>query len=620
MELSDKELEQTIEEADHRYYNTDSPLLSDEKYDELREEYNQRFPSKRLKTGANPVGEKVVLPVYLGSLDKMKPGEGAVERFRKNYSGPYTITPKLDGISAYYYRQHGEHHLYTRGDGTIGTDISHMLSWLCLPSLKEGDGIRGELIMSSEAFTKYTDKSNPRNMVTGILGAKESLNTEEAKDIDFIGYEYYSKRARTHQEQLDIIRLRNIQVVECQVATTISDETLTHMYRDVRESSLYAIDGIVVTDTSKPHPRYTKDNPKYAKAFKMILDDQKAVTDVIRVIWNESRYGLLKPQVEVRPVKIHNVNYTFATGHNAKFIQENGIGPGAKIELLRSGDVIPYVNRVIEKAEPQMPDVAYEWDGEAEIVAATASSERYVKQLHFFFTSLGIKDVGPQLVRKLYGKGYETIHDWVCMNVDDIVGVEGIQEKKATKTITNIQNGFRHATVVTLLAASGTFGRGLGEKRLTLIFSKFPNLMEDEMDTRDMVREISTLDGFGETIALQFAEHFEDARAFWKSLPDQVRYHAKHNGTPIADEPLMIAGKLEGSALHNQVVLLTGFRDVDLCNKILEHGGTLSSTFSSKVTMLIIKDDSYTNKKLEKAKENGIQVLTKDALSRVLQS
>ena len=621
MDLSDEELERIVEEADDRYYNSSSPIMPDEEYDRLREEYNKRFPSKRRKIGAEPNderGEKVSLPIHLGSLDKMYPGRGDVERFRKNYRGPYTITPKLDGISAYYCNVDGELKLYTRGDGSVGTDISHMIPLIGLKKLrKNGEGIRGELIMSNETFKKYEDKSNPRNTVSGIIGAKESLNPEEAKDIEFIGYEYYSKKSRTHKEQLEVIKSRNVQVVSVREVAAISDETLSEIYHQMRESSEYMIDGAVIFDNSKPHKRCAKDNPKYAKAFKMVFEDQKAKTEVVQVIWNESRYGLLKPQIEVVPVKIHNVNYTFATGHNAKFIRDHGIGPGAKIELLRSGDVIPYVYKVLEEVEPQMPDVEYEWDGDIEVVATAATAEQYIKQIHFFFTSLGIKDVGPRLVRKLYQEGYETITDWIAMDASDIIGIEGIQKKKAAKTVEHIQNGFFEATPVSLLAASGSFGRGFGNRRLTPILTKFPNIIEDETWSRgDIVREISTLDGFAEITAIQFADHLEEARTFWRSLPKRVRNRANENWNASLEEKEEEGGGA-GDKLKGEVLLFTGFRDIDLYNNVIDQGGVMSSTFSGKVTMLVVKDSSYTNKKIDKAKEKGIKVWTKDDLNKL---
>lgn len=633
MEFTDDELVRLVEEADDRYYNSSSPIMPDTEYDRLREEYNRRFPTKKHKIGAEPKGEKVELPIHLGSLDKIKPGRGDIDIFCKKYTGPYTLTDKLDGISAYYCKQNGQLKLYTRGDGTVGTDISHLIKLLRLPPLTlEGEGVRGELIMSNENFKKHTDKSNARNTVTGILGSKDSLNPDDVSNIDFIGYEYYSKTptacTKTHCEQLEILEHKEFHVVHTHTVETIDDEQLSTYYNERRATSPYVIDGIVIFDNSMPHERCGRDNPKYAKAFKMVFSDQMATTTVVKVIWQESRYGLLKPRIEIEPVKIHNVKYTFATGHNAKFIHDHGIGPGATIELLRSGDVIPYVNKVFEKVDPQMPDVEYTWDGDVEIVAKKATAEKYIRQIHFFMTSLNIKDIGPRMVRKLYYHGYTSINDWINMDVGDIVGIEGIQIKKATKMVRHIQEGFEQADTVSLLVASGCFGKGFGDRRVRPILFKFPTLMVDDWSKGDLIREVSDMYGFAEVTAIQFADQLAEAKTFWNSLPKRIRHQANERWNTYVDKEKNLlylsvidasANKVQstnkGDKLKGQTVLFTGFRDTGLYNSVLDHGGQMSATFSGKVTMLIIKNAEYTNKKIEKARENGVKVMSKEELA-----
>jgi len=53
----------------------------------------------------------------------------------------------------------------------------------------------------------------------------------------------------------------------------------------------------------------------------------------------------------------------YATAFNAAFVEDNKIGIGALVKLVRSGDVIPHIMEVIEPAQKaKMPDVEYKWE------------------------------------------------------------------------------------------------------------------------------------------------------------------------------------------------------------------------------------------------------------------
>jgi DNA ligase (NAD+) len=75
----------------------------------------------------------------------------------------------------------------------------------------------------------------------------------------------------------------------------------------------------------------------------MLFADQQATTEVLKVVWEVSKDGYLKPTVNFEPVNIGGSIIQYATGFNAAWIHENGIGPGAFIDIIRSGDVIPYI-------------------------------------------------------------------------------------------------------------------------------------------------------------------------------------------------------------------------------------------------------------------------------------
>ncbi len=160
------EFRKLLSDLSNNYHNKtiknekDEITLEDNDYDSLLEIYRQKFGEEYNKIGFIPGGNifKETLPKYMGSLNKIKTEE-ELNRWIKKYSGPYVITDKIDGISALY---NGKK-LWTRGDGKVGTNISHILKYLNLPRIKQDCLVRGELYIPKKIFeqkykldTRYT--------------------------------------------------------------------------------------------------------------------------------------------------------------------------------------------------------------------------------------------------------------------------------------------------------------------------------------------------------------------------------------------------------------------------------------------------------------------------------
>ena len=215
--------------------------------------------------------------------------------------------------------------------------------------------------MSRETYKKKYKKhfANSRNLTSGIVNLTNNLsdpeNQAKFRDLDFICYEIVNPN-KTPSEQLKIINFIN-ETTPINTKTFYekpSVQELSIILQTWREQSSYEIDGIIVTH-NQPYKRENK-NPEHAFAYKMVLTDQIAETFVTNVIYTASKDGFLKPRVQFTPVKIGGSTIEYATGFNAAFIRDNNIGIGAKIEIIRSGDVIPYINKVIEPApEPMLP-------------------------------------------------------------------------------------------------------------------------------------------------------------------------------------------------------------------------------------------------------------------------
>ena len=233
-----------------------------------------------------------------------------------------------------------------------------------------------------------------------------------------------------------------------------------------KKKSKYEIDGLIV-QPNVSYERNTFGNPTYAFAFKMRFSDNLIEANVLGVEWNVSKWGVLKPRVEIIPVQLGGVTITWATGFNAKYIVEKFIGPGAVIQITRSGDVIPYIVSVIKKAkEPDMPDISYTWnESKVDIQTDEYSDTSSVKRIASFFAELGIKHVGEKNVQKIYESGFDTLIKIISATEDDFAKIPGFGKKMAERTFTNIHDGLKDVSLSLLLGASGVFGFGMGTKK-----------------------------------------------------------------------------------------------------------------------------------------------------------
>ena len=366
-------------------YHTGESIISDKLYDALFDEITKRDPNNNFlkKVGFEVTKNKIKLPYFMGSMDKLKTTEqDKLNKWKKKYNkNDYVIMDKLDGISGLYINDSkGNIKLYTRGDGIIGQDISYLIN--TIPSLKNIKGlknkisIRGEIIISKKNWKKYVDQfSNARNMVSGLVNTKK-IDTNIMKDIDFVVYEILEPRMK-QSEQFELMTKYNIKNVyyEYLDKNDLDFEMLDEILLERREKSEYEIDGIIISDDSLQEIN-SDGNPSWAFAFKDASEKLTADVLVKDVEWNVSKDGYLKPKLILEPTALSGVTISNATAFNAKYIIDNQIGPGSIVKIIRSGDVIPHVLEVIKKTKVKMPDVEYKWnDTNVDLIAIGEKSD-----------------------------------------------------------------------------------------------------------------------------------------------------------------------------------------------------------------------------------------------------
>ena len=596
-----------IEEANEIYRNSSNLLMTDEEYDLLFDALKKRSPQHKLlsKIGADVHSkDKVELPYYMGSMDKIKPGTGDLDKWDKKYEGPYVLSDKLDGTSALLVlKTNGKNILYTRGDGIHGTDISSMLKGINgVPNIKEDLVIRGELLVSKKNYEKNKSKyCNSRAMINGLVN-KKSIIMAELKLIDFVAYELVSPWYNISKQYTVLLKMNFFTVVNKKVKT-ITEKSLSEYLIDRKQNSKYDIDGIIIVDDNN-HIRNKSKNPKYGFAYKDIIDDQIEETEVLFVEWNVSKDGYIKPRVHLKPVKVAGITIKHVTGNNAKYIKEKGIGKGTKIKVIRSGDVIPKIHEVIVKKTPDFPDFDFVWnETNVDIMIDDSVSnddheyDMLVKNLTYFFKKMNIKYVDEAIIKKMIDIDLDSINKITLAKEKDFLEIEGFKDKMAKKVYTNIQNAINDVNLSTLMAATNIFGHGLGERKLDIIINEHPDIFKKKISKNKLLEMIVKLDGFEVKSANKFIEGYDDFRDFLKNNP-KIKIKIIKKSTK--------KGKFDGKKF-----IITGFRDKILEEFITSEGGTMSSAVSGNTDYVITNDKSANSSKLKAAKENNIPILLK---------
>jgi NAD-dependent DNA ligase len=606
--LNENQLSSILREANKAYYNQ-QPFMTDNEFDIVKEYIEKKYPSNKaiVEIGAQVERNKVALPYPMGSMDKIKPDTGALANWMAKYRGPYLLSCKLDGVSGLYTTEGSVPKLYTRGDGKVGQDVSHLIPHLRLPKTK-GIAIRGEFIIPKAVFdSKYKTKfANPRNMVAGIINHKTINDT--INDLRFVAYEVIVP-VKKPSEQMGFLSTLDVEVVLWKTENALTNELLSETLVDWRKNYIYEIDGVIVTNDAK----YTRKagNPEHAFAFKMVLSDQIAEAKVVDVLWSPSKDGYLKPRVQIEPINLGGVRIEFATGFNGAFINDNKVGVGAVIELIRSGDVIPHIRKVTVPAEQaKMPSVPFKWnDTHVDIMLEDLGSDETVKEKNItgFFRGIGVEGLSSGNVTRIIQAGYDSVPEIIKMDVNDLLQVEGFKDKTANKLYNGIKEKIDAASLVTIMSASNVFGRGFSEKRLELIMDSYPNVLLSKESNAQKVAKISAIKGMAEKTAEAFVERIPDFINFIKEA-DLVKKLAQD---VTEKKPID-----ESNPLFGKSIVMTGFRDAQIQEAIKNVGAKLGSSVSKNTFIVLVKDKDEDTGKAADARKLGVTLMTPEEFSK----
>lgn len=610
------------------YYNKkEGSPISDEIYDKIYEYVKENDPNniflKEVGSSIEKNMDKVELPYKMSSLEKIKSMANKIIDFTGKYEGPYMMSAKLDGTSLQFYKDdNGNIKLFTRGDGVYGKDVTYLLPFIIdkinINKIPNDYSVRGELIISKENFDDIINKkgkiySNARQISNSIVNTKpKDIDIDIASNIDFVTYSILNPRMLIF-EQFKELKKYGFNVVKHKIIDTLNVELLSTYLKDWRKKYEYNIDGIVIVDNSNIYD-INEDRPKFAFAFKTVLEDQMAEVVVEEVIWQKSRYGYLKPKIKFEPVEIGGIEIKHATAHNAKYVVDNILGIGSVVTITRSGDVIPFILEVLKPSEngkPLMPEEKYEWnDTNVDILVNKETMEDdidiKIKQITHFFKTIKIKHLSEKTIKKFVEEGYDNEFKILKANREKLAEIDGLGEKSIAKIFEGIDERMTQLELETLMDASGVFGRLLGTTKLKLITDKYPDISSLKEIVNDVYEKVLEIDGFGEKLAENVSNKIKDFFKYFEKINKiyDLKYLIKKSKTKK-----MKTNK--NNLLNGKIIVFTGFRDLELQKKIEENGGKVTTSVSGKTDIVICADDSEPTGKIQKAIEKGIKVIKK---------
>lgn len=625
--LSVDEIVNVIQKANYEYHTKGTPVFSDHIFDLIKEYLEVIAPEHPVlkNIGASTSGKKVKLPFYMGSLDKIKNDPKALATYTSKFKGDWVISDKLDGNSGLLCYDGKTFSLYTRGDGTYGQNISHLIPFLAntvkFNSQHVPFAVRGELIISRKDFAAIADKgANARNTVAGLLNSKVP-DLGISSRTQFIAYELLDPVMKPFEQLQYIEHTLGLQCVYSTLLkhSDVTVDTLSDMLMKRRRESKYEIDGIVICHNAT-HDRLIGSNPDYAFAFKSVITMEKAEVTVTKVEWNMSKDGIFVPVVCFVPVALNGVMISRSHGFNGKYIQDNCIGPGARIVVMRSGDVIPYIVEVTSPADVgQMPTAPFVWSASGVDIRLNhqeASSEYtetlQLKNLQYFFDKLDVRGLSNGIIERLYTSDFKTVGSILHISKEQLQTVEGFKNTLAQKIYDAIHERKVHIDPYILMDASNTLGRGMGYKKIKLICDAYPTILTERYVPTEA--QLKSIKGIEQKTAHVFIQNLG---TFFKFIDDnQLGYYLvpKQSDSVVSHIPIPRTATLVAS----KTIVFSGVRDKELERFIQDNGGHVGTSVSGKTSLVLVKTLDTISSKVVKAQELGVPIMLVDDYKREL--
>lgn len=662
-------LQRQLTEHSFRYHVLDDPVVSDGEYDRMLRrliELETRFPelstpdSPTRRIGAPPLDtfEQGVHTIPMLSLDNAFNDQDVKDFHQRivrnvNRTGiTYTVEPKLDGVAVELRYEDGVLiRALTRGDGITGEVITDNVRTIRSVPLKLTpiDGtvptileVRGEVIIKKTDFENLNQKreakgeqvfANPRNAAAGSLRQLDSrVTAQRPLDIFVYGIGVVEGRDFTTQvRMLECLELFGFPVNENIKGNIRLDEVLEHYLHleQIRQNLPYDIDGMVIKVNDFETQRLLGEkikSPRWAIAYKFAAVEE--TTKVLDIRVQVGRTGTLTPVAILEPVNIGGVMVSRATLHNEDEIRRKDVRIGDTVLVIRSGDVIPKVIKVIT-AKRTGEETAFIMPTACPVCGGQVSREKQdrshinrcvniscIAQLkerirHFVSKkAFDIEGLGRKIVIQLVDEGLvSSFADIFRLENGTLAALDRMGDKSAQNLVEAVASA-KNISLRRFIYALGISHTGEHAAReIATAFTTIQGVMQAQKD------DLLEIHGIGEETAAAVSAFFakEEHVLLIRELIE--------NGVDIKPEMQTVTVD-EDNYFTGKTIVLTGTLHQMPRNKAKERleilGAKVTSSVSKKTDLLIAGEKA--GSKLKKATDLGIEIMNEQQLLELLNS
>lgn len=640
-----KQLVEQLNNASQAYYNGEAELMSDyewdSKFDQLKlleDETGIVLPdSPTNKVSEDSIsGKKEPHEFPALSLAKTK-SVADLEKWASNK--PIWISWKLDGLTLVATYDAGKlTKIVTRGDGHIGTNITHLAPAIkgVLPKISEKGHlvIRGEAVISYEDFNNFlleteSDYANPRNLASGSLTLKD-VDEVKLRHIQWIPFTlvYSDQEILSWGQRMDYLEKLGFQTVEHRfienpTSVNIQEKIDEFTQKVTHKKQPFPVDGLVITydDTQYASTGSVTGHHATRAGYAFKWQDEYAETVLDHIEWSCAA-STISPVAVFQPVELEGTTVQRASLCNISECERLGIGDaGTKLQVIKANKIIPKVIKITEKVGVlNIPDKCPVCGAEAHVVLSESGTKKLhcsnadctAKQLKKFarFVSkdgINIDGISEQTVSTFINHGW--IRDYADFyHLKDfayqITSLDGFGKKSVSKLLESIEKS-RNTDSRHLLYALSIPLCGFDVAKRLLSKYTFKELMETAK-TSLFDDVFASIDGIGPEKSARFVNWFKDDKNYHKVSNllkelDVKEVEVAEVGTKCAGQTFVITGDVYHYKNRNELKAY-----------IESQGGKVTGSVSKSTTYLINNDAESQSSKNKKAHQLGISIITEE--------